>query len=437
MIGIAVCVMMVLLCFPAQAECDHSWQDGVCQNCGQVCTHDWEGTGWCSICDVICYHDSWTDGVCDSCKYACDHYWDYGVCQTCGAVCQHEWEDGCCYSCGTFCYHPSWTDGRCSDCQAFCYHYYDRFMIENGICSLCGQPCTHDWLDGVCYVCDAVCGHSWFDGSCTVCDIVCEESHTEGICSVCGMDADLGPVGCLRGDFNNWACEYNMSMVDEKYLSIMVPVEKKGIYNFTLHYDGKTYAYSYAVYPDFHCKLHTGSSIEVDFAHPGTYVFYLEIETLDLVVMYVPENMYVRGSFNGWSEDVLLTAQEDGSYTTTLLLEPGEYEFEVTDGVYYSHKLSLAHTVSRKSYVTVYVCMYQPNGIPGFISVGNKPVVVVPNLTLDYPSLSFEGEIRYNVYYSVDDAASVEEMGLITFSERLEDGTVDNAVDIIPGYVSS
>ena len=63
--------------------------------------------------------------------------------------------------------------------------------------------------------------------------------------------------------------------------------------------------------------------------------------------------------------------------------------------------------------------------------------VIVPTLTLNYPSLSFEDEILYNVYYSVDDASSIVEMGLITFNSKLTGGTIADAVDVIPGYASS
>lgn len=65
--------------------------------------------------------------------------------------------------------------------------------------------------------------------------------------------------------------------------------------------------------------------------------------------------------------------------------------------------------------------------------------VVKPVITPAYPTLAFEDEIRYNVYYTVDDPGSVglEDMGLITFDSRLEDGTMEDAVSIIPGATGS
>ena len=63
--------------------------------------------------------------------------------------------------------------------------------------------------------------------------------------------------------------------------------------------------------------------------------------------------------------------------------------------------------------------------------------VVLPVLTLQNPTLAFEDEILYNVYFNVDDMSNVAEMGMVTFTERDVDGTVDNALEVIPGYVAN
>ena len=63
--------------------------------------------------------------------------------------------------------------------------------------------------------------------------------------------------------------------------------------------------------------------------------------------------------------------------------------------------------------------------------------VVLPVLTLQNPTLAFEDEILYNVYFNVDDMSNIAEMGMVTFAERDVDGTVDNALEVIPGYVAN
>ena len=63
--------------------------------------------------------------------------------------------------------------------------------------------------------------------------------------------------------------------------------------------------------------------------------------------------------------------------------------------------------------------------------------VTVPTLNLVAPSLNFEDEIYYNVYYTASDMTDVVEMGLITFDSYLTQGTIDDALEVIPGYTAS
>ena len=63
--------------------------------------------------------------------------------------------------------------------------------------------------------------------------------------------------------------------------------------------------------------------------------------------------------------------------------------------------------------------------------------VTKPTLTLNYPSLSFEDQIQYNVYYTATNTGDVVEIGLITFNSKLTGGTITDAVDVIPGYAAS
>ena len=63
--------------------------------------------------------------------------------------------------------------------------------------------------------------------------------------------------------------------------------------------------------------------------------------------------------------------------------------------------------------------------------------VALPTVTLKYPTLAFEDEILYNVYYYVNDLSRVTEMGLLTFADRNYEGTVADALEIIPGFVTN
>ena len=66
-------------------------------------------------------------------------------------------------------------------------------------------------------------------------------------------------------------------------------------------------------------------------------------------------------------------------------------------------------------------------------------VTAVPTITPKYPALSFEDEIRMDVYFEAVNLGKVgvEDMGLITFTQAVADGTVDNADAVIPGATLS
>lgn len=61
---------------------------------------------------------------------------------------------------------------------------------------------------------------------------------------------------------------------------------------------------------------------------------------------------------------------------------------------------------------------------------------VKPQGTIDlsHATLSFEDEIFYNIYYNVSDMdVPTDNMGLAIFSSKLENGTVEDAIELVPG----
>ena len=72
--------------------------------------------------------------------------------------------------------------------------------------------------------------------------------------------------------------------------------------------------------------------------------------------------------------------------------------------------------------------------------VGEENVVedtlTVPTLELVNPSLAFDDEIRYNIYFTASDVTDVVEMGLAIFDERLTDGTIADATEVVAGVVT-
>ena len=91
--------------------------------------------------------------------------------------------------------------------------------------------------------------------------------------------------------------------------------------------------------------------------------------------------------------------------------------------------------------IGTYTVTYRVTAPGCAVTYGSATVVIEEPASLTAPttaitgiSLVFEDEICYNIYYTADDLSNVVDMGLVTFSEKLADGTHENAIDIIPGY---
>lgn len=64
--------------------------------------------------------------------------------------------------------------------------------------------------------------------------------------------------------------------------------------------------------------------------------------------------------------------------------------------------------------------------------------ITEPALTLGSPSVSFEGQIQYNIYFQLEngDDIPLSDMGLLTWDSPVENGTIDTAQQIIPGALT-
>ncbi len=55
------------------SSCEHTYVDGVCSACGEVCLHEvWENSA-CKECGLVCASHTWVDGVCTNCNTECAH----------------------------------------------------------------------------------------------------------------------------------------------------------------------------------------------------------------------------------------------------------------------------------------------------------------------------------------------------------------------------
>lgn len=202
-----------ILCVPVFAadDCTHSWDSGVCSECGYVCEHpsfsdsvclvcgytcphDWQ-SGYCSLCGLTCLHSDWSDGICCTCGCACDHLWCVdGFCNICGFACPHdEWNQCYCSTCGYSCPHSFYGNNSwCSDCGHYvCHDFYSQNGC--GVCRDCGYVCFHYANGESILMCEI--GYHWCSFCCL--DSACVYSDGSFVCSVCGgLNSILAAGGC-------------------------------------------------------------------------------------------------------------------------------------------------------------------------------------------------------------------------------------------------
>ncbi len=157
-------------------------------------------------------------------------------------------------------------------------------------------------------------------------------------------------------------------------------------------------------------------------------------------------------TFTGWDKEIEICAG-DAVYTAVFKAEYIDYTVEFRD---YDGKVLSSAVYHYGDAVTVPADPERPaDSAYTYTFAGwDKEVVAVdgnvtysatyeatairnPQITLSHPTLNFKSEIMYNVYYTASDVEDAVEMGLLIFDQRLTDGTVEDAKEIVPGYTVS
>ena len=244
----------------------------------------------------------------------------------------------------------------------------------------------------------------------------------------------------LSGDFNKWNPTPNMMVVDDYKVTTNMTLAA-GTYEFKIYYDGVWYGNGGTMTDGTAGSPWVldseSNNCTITTTRDGQYAFTFDRETKELLVSYVPDALYLRGSFNDWGTVDVMSADAYGVYTFTKTLEAGSYEYKIASDDYFVSWPGENATVELavKSEVTFTLDVH--TGELSTTIVELEEPVTVPTLSLVAPSLNFEDEIYYNVYYTASDMTDVVEMGLITFDGYLAEGTIDDALEVIPGYVTS
>ena len=236
--------------------------------------------------------------------------------------------------------------------------------------------------------------HVWSNGVCTLCSTACTHSYTNNVCTICGLGepiSDYYLFGVINGV--NYGCEEDYANVGE-YLF----VDGKLTMTFTQN--------SYVA-----VKSADNSQWFMTNGFLGQNVTSATLYNTVIIGNAANKLFVPKG------REIIFTLEANGDGTLTLSYEIGVCEHVWVDGTCTECGEECAH-----------------HWMSGACSMCGK-AVHTPTLTPKVPSLSFEGEIRYNIYYLVDDLGDVEleDMGLLTWSTPQSEGTISTADSIVPG----
>ena len=227
--------------------------------------------------------------------------------------------------------------------------------------------------------------HAWHEGTCSGCGQVCEHNFEGRNCTICGMEkvyTDYYLIGFLNG--KNYGCE-------EDYAS---PSDLK-------FEDGQL---SMVFERDSYVAVKSADNTKWYYTDDWQGYDKTSITLYDVETIQYGDKLYVPGGV-----EVLFTLTENEDGTLTL-----------------SYQVIATFTTGCPHSFAEGICMECGAEDPDYVM---QPVIAVGS-----PSVSFEAEIRYNIYFTAYQLDHVVEMGLILFDTKLADGTIDDAKEIISGY---
>lgn len=340
--------------------------------------------GLCSECSVNISHVYSSEGICSVCGKVCEHTFRSGVCITCGFKCTHSFDsNGFCSICGIACNHK-WSEGLCLLCNTACEHTFSE-----GKCETCGYACKHSFSSGVCTDCGISCEHTFANGECTICGTICEHSYSDGLCTACGISCNHQ----LKGD-SCAVCDMSFSFVLAGYINGTDTGCEED-------YQSSGYAFENG-------KL----SLNIT---EDSFVF---VKTKCNQLWFMAENDDRKSSVNLYNTKA--------SDARNMMFIPAGIEAELSLVASDDGTLTLSYVIVS--------CNHTNREVDGAcVACGQKEPV--PAFALKYTRMNFENDIRYAVYFDVENMENVaySDMGLAVFDNENTDGTVDTASSLLAG----
>ena len=163
----------------------------------------------------------------------------------------------------------------------------------------------------------------------------------------------------LVGEFNGWNPTPNMQRTDDSNVSVSMELAA-GRYEFKILDGSKWYGNNGVIDNTTNTTSAVGWEMTEDAgncvlnASGGIYTFYYNPETRMLKVFHTDDTYFIRGSFNDWGTVDILSEEAGGTYSKTITLEAGTYEFKAANEDYSKQwpEFNQILTLDRKTDVT-------------------------------------------------------------------------------------
>ncbi|MBQ5712453.1 MAG: hypothetical protein IIV61_07575, partial [Oscillospiraceae bacterium] len=458
-----------------------------------TCTEDGYTTYTCTDCgdsyvtdQVPAVGHDFSDGSCANCGQACAHHWSASVCTVCGAgYPQRDY------------YLFGFINGSDHACEGDHQNLGDYKFVDGKLTAVFNSDSyvavksgdNQDWYMTYSYVGDgtttAVLGNTkngagekmfvpggriieftlthngddTFTLRYTATDCTHEDHDSDGRCTVCGAqvghsyESNVIKPGCTTGGYTVKTCTvcgYSYSSgatspVGHRYDAVVTTptCEEEGYTTYTCTGCGDSYVGDrVAATGHSHRAVVTAPTCTED-GHT-TY-------TCACGDTYVADRVAAAG--HDYSTTVTdPTCTEPGSKAYHCRLCGDHYTEQILPDGHSYMSVVTAPACTTDGYTT-YICIvcgdrYTSDPVPATghsyengsctgCGQADPEAVKDPGLVLSYPTLSFEDEIIYNVYFSVKDTSSIVEMGLMVLPKMDQNATIADAVALVPGYVTN
>ena len=216
------------------------------------------------------------------------------------------------------------------------------------------------------------------------------------------QQAIAGDVVTITGAFNGWDADTQMEVVEGTKVCATLNLTP-GSYEFQVLENGVWMGNGGKVTDttaEVLVMTEDGGNCTLNVSLPGSYTFLYDTDTDELTITCTPDELFLYGDFNGWNQDLPMTPGENGSYSATVELDAGTYEYKVGNGSWSASwpENNASVTVQKPSTLTVTFSLD---------AVGNRVVTHtvterVPKFDITQSNLTLGNDLTLYFYFGKD-----------------------------------